>query len=59
MFWIPHYYFILACIDKFYDSFLSPLHFENTVTEAAHQQLCTTLDMKYEGEECRVAYATG
>ena len=38
MLWVPHhYYFFLACIDTFYDSFLSALHFENTVIEAAHQ----------------------
>jgi hypothetical protein len=38
MLWVPyHYYFFLACIDTIYDSFLSPLHFENKVTEATHQ----------------------
>jgi len=35
--WVPLYCFFLAWIDTLYDSFLSPLHFENTLIEAAHQ----------------------
>ena len=56
--WVPHYYFFLAYIDTFYDCFLSPPHFENTVIEAAHQHTYAPLlaRMGGRGTQCSVRH---
>ena len=50
LFSVPHHFFFLTYIDKFSDCFPSPLHFENTMTETAHQHSYAPL-LAWMGEE--------